>query len=253
MRWWLLGLPVSLCALPSGENVLSGDVEFIASSQALEVRVQGAAVIQWDFFDIADGESVTFVQLDGTSSIENQVVGGMSVCAGSCSSNAPMTLMNPEGIDFQGHLQAQKKIVFSALSGECRIGGSLEVPGGSIRLRGQSVHLSSGARIDVSSGGGGGVITVMQGIPRIEIEEGAQLLANGIDQGYGGAIYLYADDQLFFYGQASARGGDLSGQGGKIALTGWNAIHFPEEGPQVDVGAPNGRPGIVKIYPAEGI
>ena len=70
--------------------------------------------------------------------------------------------------------------------------------------------------------------------------------ADATASGDGGKVIVWADDFTLFYGEASARGGQTSGDGGFIEISGKNALNF--EG-VVNTSAVNGATGTVLFDP----
>ena len=87
-------------AAPSGLTVIAGDVQNLAQ-QGNEWVIQSGhqAIVQWDQFSIAKGETVRFQQLNSSSSILNRVTGSEeSHLLGSLISNGNVYLINPHGL-----------------------------------------------------------------------------------------------------------------------------------------------------------
>jgi large exoprotein involved in heme utilization and adhesion len=83
-------------ALPRGESVVHGNVSFATSGGQMVVN-QGTsqAIVNYQGFDIAGGESVQFVQPGSSAAILNRVTGaGSSTIAGQMSANGRVFLVN---------------------------------------------------------------------------------------------------------------------------------------------------------------
>jgi filamentous hemagglutinin family protein len=80
--------------------VRSGAAEFShPSPQCLEITTSHHAVIHWDDFSIAEGETTRFVQPDRSSSVLNRVASGNpSALFGTLEANGKVFLINPRGI-----------------------------------------------------------------------------------------------------------------------------------------------------------
>lgn len=94
-------LPLTLAAIPSGERVVQGDASISrpSSEQVLVTQNSSKAIVEWDSFSIAAGETAHFKQPDATASILNRVTGGnLSEIYGRIQSNGRVFLINPQGV-----------------------------------------------------------------------------------------------------------------------------------------------------------
>jgi filamentous hemagglutinin family protein len=95
--------PCDAYALPTGGAVTAGDASISPQSDtALSVhQTTDRAIIQWDQFNIASNEQVSFVQPSPDAVALNRIVGGdPSSILGQLSANGHLFLVNPEGIFF---------------------------------------------------------------------------------------------------------------------------------------------------------
>ncbi len=127
--------------------------------------------------------------------------------------------------------------------------------GGNIQILGERVGLFGEARIDVSGKTGGGEILVggdfqgqgdTQTARQTQVSRGTSLHADAIESGDGGKIIAWADDFTLFHGAASATGGEVSGDGGFIEISGKETLNFDG---LVDTTAANGDTGTVLFDP----
>ncbi|MBK8190991.1 MAG: filamentous hemagglutinin N-terminal domain-containing protein [Vampirovibrionales bacterium] len=95
-------LAQNAAALPSGWQVESGDVSFdVVNGNTLNVTShQAHAIINWQQFNIAQGETVNFLLSNNLASILNRISGGASVINGALNSNGTVILSNPAGLTF---------------------------------------------------------------------------------------------------------------------------------------------------------
>ena len=131
--------------------------------------------------------------------------------------------------------------------------GSLIVPGGIVQLLGNQVNLLNNASIDVSSPTGGGTVLIGNG-QQINIGSGVRINADSTrpnsplttgGNGNGGTVIVKSNNTARFEGYISARGGDNSGNGGLVELSGDN-LQFAGT---VDTSAPKGRVGTLLLDP----
>jgi filamentous hemagglutinin family protein len=89
-------------ALPTGGVVAAGSATLSSTSTSLTVtQTSQNAVLNYQVFSIATGETVRFVQPDSTSVTLNRVIGSdPSVILGRLTSNGEVFLVNPNGVLF---------------------------------------------------------------------------------------------------------------------------------------------------------
>ncbi|MCK5306963.1 MAG: filamentous hemagglutinin N-terminal domain-containing protein, partial [Candidatus Omnitrophica bacterium] len=89
-------------ALPEGEEVVSGSAEFSRpDDNTVNITTSDKAIINYETFNIAQPETVRFIQPSSSSSALNRVVGiNPSEIFGSIQSNGKIFLVNPNGIFF---------------------------------------------------------------------------------------------------------------------------------------------------------
>jgi len=128
--------------------------------------------------------------------------------------------------------------------------------GGEIVVTGEQVALLSNANVDASGQAGGGNVLVggdYQGknsavfnARTTYLAQDANILANATSEGDGGKVVVWADDTTRYYGNISAQGGELAGNGGFVEVSGKRQLDFVGK---VDVGATNGLGGQVLLDP----
>ena len=99
----LFFLPTAIVmALPTGEQVEDGSATFERpDSNTLNVTTSNQAVINWNSFNIAQHETVNFIQPFSSSQVLNRVMSGeMSTISGNLNANGIVVLVNPAGIHF---------------------------------------------------------------------------------------------------------------------------------------------------------
>ncbi|MBU0753422.1 MAG: filamentous hemagglutinin N-terminal domain-containing protein, partial [Gammaproteobacteria bacterium] len=86
-------------SLPTGVAVVNGTAVLDQVGQVLNVTNSNGAILNWQQFNIAAGETTRFIQASASSSVLNRVVGGdLSAIYGTLSSNGRVWLVNPAGI-----------------------------------------------------------------------------------------------------------------------------------------------------------
>lgn len=93
-------LPTSVLANPSGEQVVSGSAAFARSGATLNVsQGSNSAIIDWQNFSIAAGETTNFLQPSATSAVLNRVTSNNpSQIYGNLTANGQVFLVNQNGI-----------------------------------------------------------------------------------------------------------------------------------------------------------
>jgi len=128
--------------------------------------------------------------------------------------------------------------------------------GGSINILGNRVGLFD-TTLDASGTNGGGTIRIggdYQGqgsIPNADytyVSPSSRIRADALLSGDGGRVILWANDTTRFYGNISARGGSLTGNGGFVEVSGKQSLIFRG---LVDTTAPNGNFGTLLLDPID--
>lgn len=104
--------------------------------------------------------------------------------------------------------------------------------GGNIEITGNRVGLLASAQIDASGPAGGGTILVggdlhganpdVRDATATTVMPGATLNADATQAGNGGKIVVWSNDTTLYFGNLSARGGPLGGNGGFAEVSGKN-------------------------------
>jgi filamentous hemagglutinin family protein len=127
--------------------------------------------------------------------------------------------------------------------------------GGTVQVLGSQVKLVEQAQINVSGEAGGGTALIggdYQGkgpVPNAtltDVGSGVTISANALTQGNGGKVIVWSDKATNFYGNISARGGNNSGNGGFVEVSGKENLTFAGA---VDTSAPKGNLGTLLLDP----
>lgn len=90
---------VSLLANPQDPSVRAGEAQFSARGNLLEIHPTDGAVIHWNDFSIAPGETTRFLQPNASARVLNRVTGGrLSELLGTLEANGQVFLLNPHGV-----------------------------------------------------------------------------------------------------------------------------------------------------------
>lgn len=168
----------------------------------------------------------------------------------------------------KGHIEATAteerggRIWLVAGNGQVTASGALTAQknngiGGDVYLLGDRVGLLEEGKIDVSGKNGGGTVLIggdYQGKnPEIInsklslVEDKCYISADAKESGNGGRVILWSDGITGFYGDISARGGELQGDGGFVEVSG-KGLPYLYKG-NTDTRAPNGKTGTLLLDP----
>ncbi|MEM1293329.1 MAG: filamentous hemagglutinin N-terminal domain-containing protein [Cyanobacteria bacterium P01_H01_bin.162] len=183
------------------------------------------------------------------------------------SNNQILTVSTPLGLQTgtpqQGRIRNEANLqlpvgeTLTLLGQEIAQSGTIAIPTGTVRLLGDRVRLTDTAMLDVSGVTGGGTVQIggdFQGqgeLPtasQTAVAAGATLLADGLVQGDGGTIIVWANGETEFAGLASVRGGALAGSGGLVEVSGADTLSYAG---QVDARAPQGAIGTLLLDPTD--
>ena len=124
--------------------------------------------------------------------------------------------------------------------------GNLSAPGGTVEVLGQRVSLLNNASIDVSAPTAGGTAIVGKG-EQINIGSSVRINADAKKNGLGGTVIVKSDSTTRFEGYISARGGEDSGNGGFVEVSGGD-VKFTGS---VNTTAANGTVGTLLLDPKD--
>ncbi|MCY7333311.1 MAG: filamentous hemagglutinin N-terminal domain-containing protein [Pseudanabaena sp. CAN_BIN31] len=128
--------------------------------------------------------------------------------------------------------------------------------GGNVGIFGNQVGLVN-AQINASGKTGGGTVLIggdLQGkgiapnALQAYVSPSSSILADGLFAGNGGKVIVWADDFTRFLGAISAKGGDISGDGGFVEVSGKQNLDFRG---QVNTLAPKGVTGSLLLDPTD--
>ena len=130
--------------------------------------------------------------------------------------------------------------------------------GGQVEVLGNRVAVMDKAEIDASGENGGGKIMIggdyqgknpdIQNASISYFGPDASLKADATGVGAGGTVIIWSDDTTRAYGNISARGGALGGDGGFVETSGKR--YLDAQGIRVNVGASNGQAGSWLLDPS---
>ena len=128
--------------------------------------------------------------------------------------------------------------------------------GGTIQVLGEKVGIFDQASIDVAGDLGGGTVLIggdfqgsnpdIMNASRTYVGSDVTITADALSSGDGGKIIVWADDITRFYGNISAWGGELSGDGGFAEVSGKSVLDFSGG---VDLSAEAGSRGVLLLGP----
>jgi len=246
-------------ALPAGGQVASGQVA-ISTPSGSQMNINqgtGQAIINWNSFSIAKGETVAIAQPSSSSTLLNRVLGNdPSQIFGSLTANGRVFLVNPGGVLFApgasvnvGGLVASSlnikdgdflagKYSFSQDGSAASVVNQGKLTGGFVALLGSSVE-NAGTIITTRGTTGlaaGGAITLgfdPGGLMAIRVDAAAyhaQVKNSGIIEADGGTVLMTAAaaDALLatvVNNSGMVRAGSMVERGGEIVLEGASVVN----------------------------
>ena len=146
--------------------------------------------------------------------------------------------------------------------GDVRVTGTLDASavesgatGGIVKILGERIGLFQEAMVDVSGDTGGGQALIggayqggdaLRAANQTQVGPNAHIIADAGQAGDGGQVVVWADNTTHYYGNISARGGEQSGHGGQVEISGKENLNFLGS---VDTSAPNGNIGELLLEP----
>lgn len=128
--------------------------------------------------------------------------------------------------------------------------------GGEIIVTGNRVALTEQAELLANGDSAGGKILIGGGLrgndaavanaSRTFVGQDAKIEADAMRQGNGGSVVVWADEATFFYGDISARAGEVSGNGGSVEVSGKKRLEYQG---RADLRASEGRNGNLTLDP----
>ena len=143
----------------------------------------------------------------------------------------------------------------SIVSGTVNTSSAAPGQAGDIQVLGEKVGLVN-ATINASGPNGGGTVLIggdyqgKGGVPkasRTYMSQDSVISADSLLQGDGGRVVVWSNQSTEFYGNISARGGENSGDGGSVEVSGGN-LTFQGK---VNAGAAHGKAGTLLIDPVD--
>ncbi|MBI5331522.1 MAG: filamentous hemagglutinin N-terminal domain-containing protein [Betaproteobacteria bacterium] len=226
---------------------------------APEVRNEGVIAARLGTVAMAAGDSVSLSLNDGAvgiqideaalnASITNRnavrAEDGVVILSARAKDALLNTVINNEGVIEAKRVTNRGGVIRleGGSSGVVSVSGTLDASGkaagqtgGQVAVLGERVLLTGAARVDASGDQGGGTILVGGdlhgggGVPTArETYVGAdvRLNADAIQNGDGGKVVVWADDRTRYLGNISSRGGENSGNGGFVEVSGKQTLEF---------------------------
>ena len=193
-----------------------------------------------------------------------QAEGGQVLLTAAAARDVFTNVVNNEGVIRAGRIDNTGGVVrLVGLGGNTIHSGSIDVSGqdavstgGTVHVLGDNVGLFDDASIDASGATGGGTVLVggdyqgnnpdIKNAERTYVSADATINADATETGDGGKVIVWADDITRYYGNITARGGNDSGDGGFVEVSGKEDLVFRGS---VDTTAVNGEMGRLLLDP----
>ena len=254
----------------SGEIYANGGVVTLSAKVASDVftrSVNNAGVIQAGQIVKGENGSVSLMGLGapvsntGTIDVsaETLVADGGRIEITSDSVIEQFGVLTADASDGDGGSVTLESEQMTLVGGDAVISAtSTSGAGGTAHVLGEHVGLIDNASIDVSGGAGGGTALVggdFQGAnpdianaARTYVGSDATIAANGLVDGDGGKVIVWADEITRFFGDASVQGGAEGGDGGFVEVSGKETLVFAGD---VFLSAANGDGGVLLLDPTD--
>ncbi|EAS5352975.1 filamentous hemagglutinin N-terminal domain-containing protein [Salmonella enterica] len=131
-------------------------------------------------------------------------------------------------------------------------------PGGKITVEGQNIHLAANSLTSATGKTGGGEVYVgggwqgkdgrIRNASKVVMDRTATVDVSATGAGNGGTAVLWSDDYTNFRGAILAKGGALSGDGGRVETSSYKNLQASGD---VDASAPAGRGGEWLLDPLD--
>ncbi|EDJ1206110.1 hypothetical protein GEX85_05260 [Salmonella enterica] len=131
-------------------------------------------------------------------------------------------------------------------------------PGGKITVEGQNIHLAANSLTSATGKTGGGEVYVgggwqgkdshIRNASKVVMDKTSTVDVSATDTGNGGTAVLWSDDYTNFRGAILAKGGTLSGNGGRVETSSRNNLQAFGD---VDASAPVGKGGEWLLDPLD--
>ncbi|MHB1092945.1 beta strand repeat-containing protein [Thiobacillus sp.] len=273
----LLGFGSTSYALPVGGVVAAGSAAVTTGTGGMTVNQSSQnAVLNWQSFNIGQGEAVRFVQPNSSSVALNRVIGAdPSSILGSLTANGKVFLVNPNGILFGagasvnvGGLVASTRNISDSdfMAGNYRFAGSgsgavvnqgsIHADGGYVALLGANVSNQGviAARLGTVALAAGNAVTLDvagDGLLNVTVDQGAvnALVQNGgMLQADGGQVLMTAQAagnllQTVVNNTGVIQAQTIENHNGVIKLVGDMQSGTVNVGGTLDASAPNGGNG----------
>ena len=226
-----------------------GDVNLIAASEIL----------------IFDNKNDIIIKPDIDGSITNEGnIKAIEIKLQSSNNSLDSFAINQKGlIEAGGFKKRDGKVILVSERGICQSEGKITAKnenetGGTVHLLAEKVNLINDATIDISAKNGGGEVLIggdyqgktpdIQNAKTVFVSKDAKIIADAIDIGNGGRVILWADQLNQFYGDISAKGGTIKGDGGFVEVSSKNLLDFHGG---VVCSASNGKNGTLLLDPSD--
>ena len=208
---------------------------------------------------VSDELAQGLIEHSGTISAD----GGIVVLSTGAAKGVVDNVINMDGIiQARSVSQQNGKIVLHGGNGAVNVAGTLDTSsedtnGGQIDVLGEQVTLQSTASLNASGSTGGGTVLIggdfqgkgdKQRAQNTTVEAGAQVSADATNDGDGGTVVVWSDNQTQVDGNLSARGGPNGGDGGLIETSSAGNLQFSQA---ADVSAPQGNGGEWLLDPED--
>ncbi|MGD1699886.1 filamentous hemagglutinin N-terminal domain-containing protein [Dapis sp. BLCC M229] len=226
----LIDTNINADALDGGGTVLIGGNSEGTVFNSQETSVNSGSTISANTIYFGDGGNVT-IWSDGNTNFAGEI----DVAGGSFGGRGGLV-----------EVRGQQELTFdsgSTISANAINSGD----GGNVRIRSDG-NTNFAGEIDAAGGsfGGHGGLVEVRGQQELIFDSGSTISADAINSGDGGTVIVWSDGINNFAGNISAKGGQLSGNGGFVRVSSKQQLIFDGN---VNVSADLGNPGTILLDP----
>jgi filamentous hemagglutinin family protein len=242
-----------LLTASTSQDVFSQAVNTAGLDQATSVVVN-----EDGSFTLGSGaDVVNSGTIDTSTTSSDQNVGRIVLLGENVTSSGELRADAASGNAGEIELHAQDKTLLTG-SSVTSVHSEKDGKGGTVKVLGDKVGLFDAAAVNATGANGGGQALIggdyqgknekIRNATTTVIGTNAKIQADAGTDGNGGTVVVWANQNTYFLGGVSVRGGSVTGDGGLVEVSGKENLMFDGE---VDLGAHHGQGGTLLLDPRD--